>query len=387
MNLAFYYHIPIVKNNDKLYIPSYLGVFLASLSSQVSHLNLIMHEASGNDILTCDFELQKDNVTWYNLGLKSPAWHRAIFHKKILKSILKKIQGVDVLLIRSPSPLAPYFYKYFPRKKICFMIVGDYNESVKNSNPKNFKSIITLFYLIFNNWLFKRQISKTKTLVNSQELFNKYQYLAFKIEQIKTTTLSRNDFFERHNTCQNNVINLIFTGRIDLQKGLVELVTATSYLIKRNRNVVCNIVGWESNINNPVQKELVSLAKLLKIEKQLIFHGRQSVGAMLNSKYRMADIFVLPSYHEGFPRTIWEAMANSLPVITTPVGSIPKTLTKEENVLLVKPKESIKLANEIERIIDNSSLRKKLIKNGFIIALENTLENQTTNLITKLKDE
>jgi len=387
MNLAFYYHIPIVKNNDKLYIPSYLGVFLASLSSQVSHLNLIMHEASGNDILACDFELQKDNVTWYNLGLKSPAWHRAIFHKKILKSILKKIQGVDVLLIRSPSPLAPYFYKYFPRKKICFMIVGDYNESVKNSNPKNFKSIITLFYLIFNNWLFKRQISKTKTLVNSQELFNKYQYLAFKIEQIKTTTLSRNDFFERHNTCQNNVINLIFTGRIDLQKGLVELVTATSYLIKRNRNVVCNIVGWESNINNPVQKELVSLAKLLKIEKQLIFHGRQSVGAMLNSKYRMADIFVLPSYHEGFPRTIWEAMANSLPVITTPVGSIPKTLTKEENVLLVKPKESIKLANEIERIIDNSSLRKKLIKNGFIIALENTLENQTTNLITKLKDE
>ena len=387
MNIAFYYHIPIVKNNDKLYIPSYLGVFLASLSSQVSHLNLIMHEASGNDILACDFELLKDNVTWYNLGLKSPAWHRAIFHKKILKSILKKIQGVDVLLIRSPSPLAPYFYKYFPRKKICFMIVGDYNESVKNSNPKNFKSIITLFYLIFNNWLFKRQISKTKTLVNSQELFNKYQYLAFKIEQIKTTTLSRNDFFERNNTCQNNVINLIFTGRIDLQKGLVELVTATSYLIKRNRNVVCNIVGWESNINNPVQKELVSLAKLLKIEKQLIFHGRQTVGAMLNSKYRMADIFVLPSYHEGFPRTIWEAMANSLPVITTPVGSIPKTLTKEENVLLVKPKESIKLANEIERIIDNSSLRKKLIKNGFIIALENTLENQTANLITKLKDE
>ena len=127
--------------------------------------------------------------------------------------------------------------------------------------------------------------------------------------------------------------------------------------------------------------------QLLKIEKQLIFHGRQTVGAMLNSKYRMADIFVLPSYHEGFPRTIWEAMANSLPVITTPVGSIPKTLTKEENVLLVKPKESIKLANEIERIIDNSSLRKKLIKNGFIIALENTLENQTANLITKLKDE
>ena len=235
--------------------------------------------------------------------------------------------------------------------------------------------------------MFKRQIRKTKTLVNSQDLFNKYQYLAFKIDQIKTTTLSKNDFFERYNTCQNNVINLIFTGRIDLHKGLVELVTATAYLIKRNRNVVCNIVGWESNPNKPVQKELVLLAKLLNIEKQLIFHGRQSVGAMLNSKYRMADIFVLPSYHEGFPRTIWEAMANSLPVIATPVGSIPKTLTVEENVLLVKPKESVKLANEIERILDDTTLRKKLIKNGYILALENTLENQTAKLITKLKDE
>ena len=387
MNIAFYYHIPIIEKKGKLLIPSYLGVFLASLSSQVSHLNLIMHEASGIDILACDFELINDNVTWHNLGIKSPSWHRAIFHKKILKNTLKKIYNVDVLLIRSPSPLAPYFYKYFPRKKICFMIVGDYYESVKNSTPKNLKSIIILFYLIFNNWLFKRQIKKTKTLVNSQELFNKYQYLAFKIDQIKTTTLSKHDFFERPNTCQNNIINLIFTGRIDLQKGLVELVTATAYLIKRNRNVVCNIVGWESNINTPVQKELVSLAKLLNIEKQLIFHGRQSVGAMLNSKYRMADIFVLPSYHEGFPRTIWEAMANSLPVITTPVGSIPKTLTKDENVLLVKPKDSVKLANEIERIIDDTSLRKKLIRNGYISALENTLENQTAKLITKLKDE
>ena len=387
MKLAFYYHIPIIEKSGKLLIPSYLGVFLASLSSQVSHLNLIMHEASGNDIIACDFELINDNVTWHNLGLKSPAWHRAIFHNKILKNTLKKIYSVDVLLIRSPSPLAPYFYKYFPREKICFMIVGDYNESVKNSKLKNFKSIIIFFYIIFNNWLFKRQIRKTKTLVNSQDLFNKYQYLAFKIDQIKTTTLSKNDFFERYNTCQNNVINLIFTGRIDLHKGLVELVTATAYLIKRNRNVVCNIVGWESNPNKPVQKELFLLAKLLNIEKQLIFLVRQSVGAMLNSKYRMADIFVLPSYHEGFPRTIWEAMANSLPVITTPVGSIPKTLTVEENVLLVKPKESVKLANEIERILDDTTLRKKLIKNGYILALENTLENQTAKLITKLKDE
>ena len=72
----------------------------------------------------------------------------------------------------------------------------------------------------------------------------------------------------------------------------------------------------------------------LHLERQVKLRG-WVVGSELTRAFLSADIFVLPSYTEGLPNALLQAMASSLPVIVTPVGSIPSVVEPGTNGLLV----------------------------------------------------
>jgi glycosyltransferase involved in cell wall biosynthesis len=73
-----------------------------------------------------------------------------------------------------------------------------------------------------------------------------------------------------------------------------------------------------------------------------------------------AHIFVLPSYTEGLPNAMIEAMAVGLPVVVTRVGSIPDVVIDETNGLLVQPRDSAALATALRRLIASAELRQRL---------------------------
>lgn len=382
MVIAFYYHIPVFKKGGQFFVPSFLGVFIDSLASSVDTLFLVMHEVNVQN--EADYYLKSSNIKFVSLGLKTPAWHRMIFHKKILAEKLKQITEADFFLVRSPSPLAPFFGNYFDFTKIVFMVVGDYAEGRKQMEKKTFRSFMVNGLLKWNDYLFLNEMKRTKIIVNSPALFQKYESIALSISQIKTTTLSARDFFKRADTCQGKLIRLVFTGRIDLAKGLVELVSALAELNKIEKKYTLDIVGWEAQNEQPVKKQLLELAKQNGQQNQLTFHGKMSVGEELNRMYRQSDIYIIPSYHEGFPRTIWEAMANSCPVIATNVGSIPVFLENEQDAILIAPKSINQIVDAVENLVSNSVLRKRILENGYLLAQSNTLEIQTKILVNKL---
>lgn len=380
MIVGFYYHVPIFSDIEGIKLPSYLGVFINALANEVEHLVLVMHDATLSEISNCDYLLPAKNVSWVNFGKKTPAWHRAFFHKKLLKNALSTID-VDFLLVRCPSPLAPYFRYYFPKEKIRFLIVGDYESGIEGNFNATLRQKTVNLYLYYYSYLFYKAIQETALLVNSPALYTKYKDRSLSCHLVGTTTLSDNDFFVREDTCRGDVIHLLYTGRLDLQKGLLELLFATSAIVNENYPVNLHFVGWEDNPKRPVEELLKIKAKELGIGDVVIFHGKKKVGKELNQMYRMADIYVIPSYHEGFPRTIWEAMANSLPVIATKVGGIPSYLQDGENASLITPKSLDEITNAIKLIISKDTLRKRIIINGFNLAKRNTLGVQTKKLI------
>ena len=384
MKLAFYYHIPIFKKNNNLYCPGYIGVFIDSLSRLVNELVLIMHSL---DEMTTEsnYILSGDNISLIDLSNKTPAWHRFLFHKAILEDKLKNLNDCDILLIRGPSPLAPFFYKYIDRNKIIYYIIGDYISTAQNIRTRSFRDIFLKLFLIYNNTLLNKQIRTADVIVNSSALVSKYQNKCNSVNLIKTTTLTSNDFYNRRDTCINKDINILYTGRIDEAKGLFELVKAFQKIKIRKSNALLHFVGWEDDNKKPVEKKLIKLIYELKISESVFFHGGKKIGRELNSMYRMADIYVIPSYHEGFPRTIWEAMANSLPVITTKVGSIPEFLESRIDSILIDPKNIQQIENSVIELINNSKLRKKIIFNARMLALENTVEKQSNKLMNFLK--
>jgi glycosyltransferase involved in cell wall biosynthesis len=83
--------------------------------------------------------------------------------------------------------------------------------------------------------------------------------------------------------------------------------------------------------------------------------GQQKLAAL-----QRADIFVLPSHTEGLPNAMIEAMAAGLPVIVTPVGSIPDVVTHEDNGLLVPPRNAPALAAALRYLIVSAERRQQL---------------------------
>lgn len=387
MKLAFYYHIPLHIKNGQLFVPGFLGVFIDELAKNVDHLTLVMHLAKENEITESDYKINSTNITFVSLGKKTTVWHRSLFPRYILKNKLKKIESCDAFLVRAPSPLASSFHRFIKHPKLLYMIVGDYAAGAKQIGKKGMKNKLLHFYFNFIDKQLKARFPYTDLFVNSPELFERYKSDAKSIELIKTTTLQDSDYFEKDVSCLDSPIQLLYTGRIEFSKGLIELVEATSELIHQGFAIHLNFVGWENNIQNPVENTLIKLAKDLQIEKYITFHGRKKTGAELNTMYQNASLYVIPSHYEGFPRTIWEAMANSCPVIATKVGAIPFYLKDEQNALLIEPKSKDEIKFSIVRLVQNNELRQSLVKNAFELSKEVSLKKQTAYMIKLIREK
>lgn len=387
MNLAFYYHIPISVRNNELFLPGHFGIFIDELAKNVDELILFMHAAKPSEDKFNDYQLKSNNIHFIDLGITTAAWHRIIFHRFFFHKHIELLNSCDAFLVRMPCAFAPFMRMYISDPtKLWFMVVGDYKDGAKHWTVKSIRDWAIKHYLRINDYLFERHLKQYNLLVNSSGLYQKYKNKSNKLFQIKTTTLTSKDFYAKEACLLNKTrARLLYVGRIDRAKGLFELVEAVVKLRNNGINASLKIVGWELKTDSEVTNQLKSFAKKLNVNDQIFFTGKLNIGEELNSVYRDADIFVLPSYYEGFPRVIWESMANSLPVITTPVGGIPDELTHEVNALFVSPKNVTEIKEAVERLIQDKSLRETLVKNGHKKAETNTLETQTKLLIEFIK--
>jgi glycosyltransferase involved in cell wall biosynthesis len=384
MKLAIHYHVNLVYKQKSYYLPGYFGIFIDELAKQVDELTLFFFEANDHEKEESDYQLASKNIKWVNMGPHMAAWNRSLNYRKHLSPLTKYFDDCDIVLVRAPTPLAPYFKKYVSAEKLVYMVVGDYKEGAKQFKINSFRDWAITWYLIHNDYLLRKALKNNFVLVNSTSLLEVYQNLTRQIHLIKTTTLRLSDFYDRNDTCLNKNINILYTGRIDRAKGLFDLLEAIASL--NDVKYKLNIVGWELGVEKKVTQELIDLATHLGISDKIKFHGKKNIGEELNSYYRMSDIYVIPSYFEGFPRTIWEAMANCLPVIGTNVGGIPHHLTHLENAVLINAKNPIEIKLAIEKLATDSLLRQKLIKIARTLAEESTLEFQTKKLLSLIKE-
>jgi glycosyltransferase involved in cell wall biosynthesis len=387
MKVGFYYHIPIHCSAEGFKLPSYLGLFIDSLANEVEQLLLFMHEGTNQETTYNDYILKSRNINLISLGKKTPAWERFLLPSRTLRKISAEIPQCDIILIRAPSPLAPAFYKRFNKiARISYMVVGDYVEGSKHLDQPWWRKLPIIVLSTINDKQLSAVLKRSKTLVNSQKLYNKYKPFVTDLHLVRTTTLKQNDFYYRQDTCQGDEIRLLYTGSFSFAKGLRELVDAFAFLSSNRKNITLHFVGWDYDPAKPVETYLSNQAVQLGVAEKVVFHGFRAVGTELDEMYRMADIYVIPSYHEGFPRTIWEAMANSLPVIATRVGSIPHFLKDGHDALLIEPQNPDHIVDAVNKIIDDSDLRRGLIQNGYKMAGENTLEELTSKMIDLLQN-
>lgn len=385
MKIGYHYHVPYKKVGDKIYLPSYFGLFIDELANNVDNVTLFLFERNNLEDDLEDYILKSPNITLISLGPHPTFYHRILWPFKFLKICKNHASELNHFVVRAPTPLSAYIYWAIKKQtKVTLMIVGDYIKSLPGLEQPLYRKLPIVILMYFYQYLHLKSVKRANVLVNSPELMQILYPINQYIKLIKTTTLDSGSFYSREDTCKGNTIKLLYTGRINFAKGLKELINAVAILNEKlNIRTELHIVGWEDRGQNIVAL-LKNQASELNISDRLFFYGKKKIGDELNSYYRMADLYVIPSYHEGFPRTIWEALSQSTPVIATNVGGIPYYLNNKENALLIEPKSVEAIVEAVELLIYNKELRQQLIKNGLDTAKEVTLENQTKILLKAL---
>ncbi|HEX9933699.1 MAG TPA: glycosyltransferase family 4 protein [bacterium] len=154
------------------------------------------------------------------------------------------------------------------------------------------------------------------------------------------------------------VVLLFVSAQFHRAKGVLELLDAFSRIKPLNSKAVLVMAGGGSQDKDVLDR----LAREQK-NGSLILTGHLPLES-LERLLPAADIFILPSYAEGLPLCVMEAMAAGLPVIATPVGGIPDLIEDGTNGYLVPVRDVKLLADRMSRLIRNSRLRKQMGENG-----------------------
>ena len=152
---------------------------------------------------------------------------------------------------------------------------------------------------------------------------------------------------------------LLYHGRVDRRKGALDFLDALALL--RERGVPFH--GIVSGIGPDVEPCRERAETLSLGPDCLTFTGYANYDDV-PALYRNADVFVSPTYMEGFSNTILEAMASGLPNVSCFAVGVNDCLRNEENGLLTEPGDVPALAESLTRIITDDALRRRIARTG-----------------------
>jgi glycosyltransferase involved in cell wall biosynthesis len=178
---------------------------------------------------------------------------------------------------------------------------------------------------------------------------------------------------------KNGTCNLLCVGRLTPAKGQAILLESVAQLQNQGISVTLTLVGM-----GPDEQSLSQYAENLGISRQVNFTGAVDQDHILDF-YKAADMFVLPSFAEGLPVVLMEAMAMEIPCITTAITGIPELIRNGQEGLLVAASDREGLTQAIKQLVEDQVLRQQLGKAGRLRVLSDyDLYKNTRHLFEKL---
>jgi glycosyltransferase involved in cell wall biosynthesis len=156
----------------------------------------------------------------------------------------------------------------------------------------------------------------------------------------------------------NPVPEILCVGRLVPAKGQHILIEACARLARDGVPFHLAMVGA-----GPDQESLTALAAKLGLSGQVTFTGALGQ-AEVRRHYDRADLFVIPSFAEGVPVVLMEAMAKEVPVISTVIAGIPELIESGTDGILVPPADPDALAAAIASLLADPARRRELGRRG-----------------------
>jgi glycosyltransferase involved in cell wall biosynthesis len=169
--------------------------------------------------------------------------------------------------------------------------------------------------------------------------------------------IKKNEFRKKNGIREKYLV--LYFGRLNPTKGPEKLALAALNISKIRKDLAFVWVG-------PDEGKAEEVRELIKDSRNMKYLGPLKGKDKIAEMYQAANIYALPSYREGLPLTLFEAMASGLPIVASPVNGVPYEMKEPENGFFSPYGDLKSLEKNILKIINNPKLAKKISQNNFI---------------------
>ena len=275
-----------------------------------------------------------DRVEFFQLPQYRGPFEFAKKYLKIRASMRGVTKGCDCAIFRIPSPIAPGVCREVKRKKLPWA-VEVVNDPWDTFAPGSYKSVTRPLVRV----LFTKQVKKMARTANGasyvthyalQKRYPSYARLHGKsknhFESYYSSIILKEDYFVENHMIPKEPYTIIHVNSCitDYSKGHDVVIRMLKIIRDKGIDAKVVFVG-----DGPARTEFEEMAKKLGVDRFVLFTGLLSSGNEVRQRLIESDIMVFPTKGEGLPRTVIEAMAVGLPVLSTAVNGIPELLNQK----------------------------------------------------------
>jgi len=287
-------------------------------------------------------------------GINGILWQYSLVN--FIKNLIKK-RKFDIVLGHNLLPdgiAAGRLAKMFKLISVTWCIGTDINDFAK--------------YNFMNHYLTNKCLEESHlVLTTSKDLENKINRFSNKAVNVQAfyrgidisnfQNLAPKDSLMRDLKLNPQKRYILFVGRLIYDKGIYELAEAFNIIASEYPDIHLLMIGEE------IEKETLIKKFVESVSDRVHFKGiipYKEVAYYM----KIAELLVLPTWAEGLPNVVMEAMAIGLPIVATDVGGIPEVLQNGITGLSVPAKNAEKLTEAIVRMIEDKNLRETCMRNA-----------------------
>lgn len=371
--------------NGRIWIPSFIGRWVDALAAHFREIALLVHQSTTHSVYRQDHQIARDNVHVVSMGPPGRGWDRILRMRRIRAACLSARTGADCLLIRGITPRQFSVWRWVDLNQTAFLLVGTLGEFPTSA------SRATLPWRLYEPFMRRHRIREITRIAQQSVMLANSPGLVAELDQkygcrahfVPTNTISQREFPPLSPRPVFSPIRLLFCGRVVEDKGIREAIESVGLIRRSGMDCLLDVVG---SFSSDYRRQLEKLSAEFGVQAAIHYHGSVPYGNRLFDYYRRADVFVLPTYHEGFPHVLWEAAAFSCPLVTCGVGGIPALLEHETHALLIPTRNAGAVSEAILRLVRDDLLRQTLVQAAYRRATEFTVEACAEKLCTVLAE-
>lgn len=276
---------------------------------------------------------------------------------QLLNKIRKEVKRIRPELVYvTPNAKGGAFYKDFIviqmlKSMGCKVVVHYHNKGVSLRQDK-----------LIDNLLYRTFFKKLKVILLAEALYaDVKKYVLRKDVFICPNGIPESLTAEISAVRHNATPKLLYLSNLLINKGVFTLLDTCKILKDKGYKFTCDFVGGETaEINAERFNQEVAIRGL---NTCVCYKGRK-YGIEKEEILKNSDLFILPTYNECFPLVLLEAMQHGLPCISTNEGGISDIIIPNETGYIVPKKSAHELANKIEILLKDTSLRLEMGNKG-----------------------